>query len=86
MLIFRKAQFTPLLGIVILSAAFGLPIPRDMEHVAGNWLMGFSNHDKYLVMTGAATMVWALWLSRNEVVFYRDNPKTYMQVIYKGTY
>jgi hypothetical protein len=31
-------------------------------------------------------MVWALWLSRNDVVFDRDNLKTYMQVIYRGTY
>jgi hypothetical protein len=39
-----------------LLAAFGLPNPRDMEHVAGNWLMGFSKHDKSLIMTG-----WRLW-------------------------
>jgi hypothetical protein len=69
-----------------LLTAFGLSIPRDMEHVAGNWLMGFSKHDKSLIMTGVAAMLWALWLSRNEVVFDRDNPKTYMQVIYRGTY
>jgi hypothetical protein len=69
-----------------LLTAFGLPIPRDMEHVAGNWLMGFSKHNKSLIMTGVAAMLWAVWRSRNEVVFDHDNPKTYMQVIYRGTY
>jgi hypothetical protein len=35
---------------------------------------------------GASTICWAIWLSRNDVVFDKSPMKTFMQVIYSGTY
>ena len=31
-------------------------------------------------------MCWAIWLSRNDVVFDKSPTKTYLQVLYRGTH
>jgi hypothetical protein len=41
---------------------------------------------KKLAFVGAATLYWALWTSRNDMVFDNSLMKTYMQVLYRGTY
>ena len=30
-------------------------------------------------------MCWAIWLSRNDVVFDKSPTKTYLQILYRGT-
>lgn len=39
-----------------------------------------------LILTGVASLCWALWLSRNDLMFDTCTQKTYMQVIYRATY
>jgi hypothetical protein len=34
---------------------------------------------------GASAICWAIWLSRNDVVFDKSPMKTFMQVIYRET-
>ena len=31
-------------------------------------------------------MCWAIWLSRNDVVFDKSPTKTYLQLLYRGTH
>ena len=33
---------------------------------------------------GAVALGWAIWLSRNDVVFNRNTTNSFMQVIFKG--
>ena len=35
---------------------------------------------------GASALCWAIWLSRNDVVFQKTIPNSYLQVIFRGTY
>lgn len=39
-----------------------------------------------MVLLGVAAFCWALWLSRNEVVFQRSKPLSFLQVMFKGIY
>jgi hypothetical protein len=37
-------------------------------------------------MIGVGAICWAIWLSRNDIVFNKQNIFTPMQFIYTGTY
>jgi hypothetical protein len=41
---------------------------------------------KFQILVGASAICWALWLTRNEVVFDKIIAPSYLQVIFKGTY
>jgi hypothetical protein len=47
-----------------------------------------NGYKKYnlLLLTAAAALCWAIWLTRNEVVFDKCRSKTFLQVLFKGTY
>jgi len=34
-----------------------------------------------LLLTAAASLCWAIWLTRNEVVFDKYRPKSFLQVV-----
>ena len=39
-----------------------------------------------LVLVGACAICWAIWLSRNDLVFDKVLVPSYMQVIFRGTH
>jgi len=39
-----------------------------------------------LLLTAAAALCWTIWLTRNEVVFDKCRPKTFLQVLFRGTH
>jgi hypothetical protein len=41
---------------------------------------------KSQILVGASAICWALWLTRNEVVFGKVIAPSYLQVIFKVTY
>ena len=52
----------------------------------GNWLRGVGTKLKRQLLVGAYALCWAIWLSRNDVVFDKSQTKTYMQVLYRDTH
>jgi hypothetical protein len=72
-------QFNICFLIVVLHTQFGpshmqlscLLQHHSISHMFGNWLWGISKELKPLVLLGAATTCWSLWLCRNDVVFER---------------
>ena len=63
---------------------FGIAPPLNFENLFYQWL-GEQIPNLYL-LTGAAVFYWEIWLARNEVVFDECQPKTFMQVLFGGTY
>ncbi|WVZ77096.1 hypothetical protein U9M48_024997, partial [Paspalum notatum var. saurae] len=39
-----------------------------------------------LLLLGATGLCWALWLSRNDIVFAKTPPKSFLQVLFRGTH
>jgi hypothetical protein len=39
-----------------------------------------------LLLTAALALLWAPWISRNEIVFDERKPKSLLQVLFKGTH
>jgi hypothetical protein len=50
------------------------------------WLTSFSHKQRALVLIGVAAFCWALWLSRNEVVFQKSKSRSFLQVMFRGTF
>mgnify|MGYP003702426069 FL=1 len=64
---------------------FGVKQPRNSSHLFGNWLRGFEPKLKRQTWVGIAAICWALWLSRNDLVFNGYNHVSFLQVIFKAT-
>ena len=57
--------------------AFDLNPPRSITHLFGNWLRGVGTKLKRQLLVGTSALCWAIWLSRNDVVFDKSPTKTY---------
>jgi hypothetical protein len=49
-------------------------------------LSSFPRKQRALVFIGVAGFCWALWLSRNDMVFQKSKRKSFLQVMFRGTY
>jgi hypothetical protein len=71
-------------GIVCFT--FGIKKPTNVGHLFGPWLRSFSKKQRYLVLVGVAAFCWALWISRNDMVFHKSHSKSILQVMFRGTH
>jgi hypothetical protein len=57
----------PLAKIIwrVVHMAFGIPPPRNVTNMFGNWLTGLDKHEVKNIRIGACAIVWALWNTRN---------------------
>jgi hypothetical protein len=56
-----------------IGFTFGITKPANTANLFGCWLRSFSHKQEALVLIRVATFCWALWLSRNDVVFQNQN-------------
>jgi hypothetical protein len=61
---------------------FGINIPTSIHHTCDEWSLSIDSKLKTRILVG----IVALWMSRNDVVFGKCSVKSYMQVIFIGTY
>ena len=65
---------------------FGINPPRNTNHLFNSWSkLGGSNHN-HLLLTGAMTFCWAIWITMNDVVFDKGHPKTFLRVLFSTGY
>jgi hypothetical protein len=69
-----------------ISVTFGIKSPTNTADLFGPWLASFPRRQRALVLVGVAAFCWALWLSRNDVVFQKSKTKSFLQVIFRGTF
>ena len=65
---------------------FGIVPPCSVTNLLGPWLSGFSLKFRMQLLICASAMCWAIWLSRNELVFQQGCPNSYLQILFRGTY
>ena len=70
----------------LIDFKFNIKRPRNVVHMFGSWLNGIDMHLKNHILAGASAMCWAIWLSRNDIVFDKSPMKSKMQVLYRGTH
>jgi hypothetical protein len=70
----------------IVCLTFGIRRPYSVEHLFGPWLRSFSKRQRNLVMVGMAAFCWAIWISRNDIVFHKSRYMSVLQVMFRGTH
>jgi hypothetical protein len=50
------------------------------------WLDGINRKLKFKILVAAIAICWAIWLTRNDIIFDKATTPSYLQVIFKGTY
>jgi hypothetical protein len=70
----------------LLSICFSLRSPRYVRHIFRSWLLGLDLKTKNLIITGVSALCWAIWISRNNLVFDNAQSMTYLQVLFRGTH
>jgi len=70
----------------VVFVTFGIVPPSSITNMLGTWLRGFNLRSRKLLLIGATAMCWAIWLSRNEVVFKQNKTNSYLQVLFRVTY
>ena len=66
----------------IVQVASNLYPSRSARNMFGNWLRGIDKQFSTHILVGAAALCWALWLTRNDVVFNNKCVSSPMQVIH----
>ena len=49
----------------------GLTQPRSIRHMFGSWLSNQNNKSRNLIWVGVASLYWAIWRTRNDIIFDR---------------
>jgi hypothetical protein len=70
----------------IVSITFDIRKPRSVNDIFGAWLRGFQYKQRNCVLLGVAVVCWAIWLSRNDVVFQRSKPNSCLLLIFRGAF
>jgi hypothetical protein len=69
-----------------IHVIFGIREPINVSDLQYNWLLNIESSHRTKMLTGAVAICWEIWLSRNDTVSDKCSPKTYMQVLFRGTY
>ena len=67
-------------------ASFNLIPPTSVHNLFTGWLDGINRKLKSQILVGASAICWAIWLTRNDIVFDKILAPFYLQVIFRGTY
>ncbi|CAN6182020.1 unnamed protein product [Urochloa humidicola] len=70
----------------IVQVCFNLSPPTSVDYMFNGWLSGINRKLKSQILAGASAMCWAIWISRNDVVFDKGLVPSYLQVLFRGTY
>ena len=70
----------------IISITFGLSKPNSVVHLFGTWLQGLKRRQKNIMFPGLCALLWAVWLSRNDIVFQKTQKQTVLQILFRATY
>lgn len=70
----------------MVQVASNLYPPRTARNIFGNWLRGIDKQfSAQNILVGAAALCWAMWLTRNDVIFNNKCVSSPMQVIHVYT-
>jgi hypothetical protein len=73
--LFFDCQYAKIIWITI-HIAFNIQKPLFVLHLFEDWANAGGHKNRKLLLTGVAALIWALWTSRNDLVFDNSPIKT----------
>jgi hypothetical protein len=70
----------------VIQVYFNITPPLNIHHMFTEWMQGVEKKLRYKILVELCTLCWAMWLSRNDVVFDKMWVSNPMQVIFHGMY
>jgi hypothetical protein len=70
----------------MLVISFGIQPPSSISNLFGSWGRSFPSNLRKTILIGASALCWAIWLSRNDVIFKNSTTDSFLQVIFRATY
>jgi len=70
----------------VVQVATGLTPPKSMTHMFRNWLTCISMKQRRLIFVGAAALIWAIWCTRNDLIFEKKIFSSFMRAVFRGAY
>ena len=67
-----------------IHLVLGIPSPINIELLFNNWSKQGGHKHNTLLLTGATTICWSIWLTRNDAVFNNCRPKTFFAGAFHG--
>jgi hypothetical protein len=52
----------------------------------GSWLSNQNSKIRALIWVGIVALCWAIWKTRNDIIFYKIKHNSILQAIVRGTY
>jgi hypothetical protein len=65
----------------MIYLTYNIPPPSNITNMFGNWLNGVPKMDKANIRMGVSALCWAIWTSRNDLVFNKKKGTNFLQVI-----
>jgi hypothetical protein len=65
---------------------FGITPTCTVANLFGNWYKQCGKDSSLLVLAGAAVFCWLLRFTKNDNVFDKCSPKTFLQVLFRVMY
>jgi hypothetical protein len=65
---------------------FDFKKPTSISHIFEDWIKSFHCKQMKNVLLGVASVCWAIWLGRNNVVCQRSSPDSCLQVIFRSVF
>jgi len=65
---------------------FGISPPLSLYDLFNTWSKRGNKNLNALLLIAAAALTWTVWLTRNEVIFDKSRPKSFLQVLFRGTH
>jgi hypothetical protein len=69
-----------------LQFTFGIHRPSIINDMFINWLLSIGHKNRKQILVGATALCWAIWTSRNDIIFDNSPLPIYMQVLFRATH
>jgi hypothetical protein len=70
----------------VIQLTFGIGPPVSINQMFRIWVINMKSNLRNLFLVGIGPLLWAIWLSQNDIIFDKSLGFSYMQVIFRGTH
>jgi hypothetical protein len=65
---------------------FGIAPPQSIDDIFNRWSKRTNKKHNALLLTATSALCWAIWITRNEVVFDKCRLKSFLHGLFRGTH